>query len=428
MKASLTPVLGWDFLGSRDLSVFLFVMACTYSLILIIFATVVPTPWVNRIAWLLPFKVLYLLFFANLIICEIKWVPVALKRCRKPKPPETEMDLERFRHKIAVSREPSAVNRLEKYLRRRGYKIQWSEEKNSSLLTPHSSLIFHAYRGRLSPLGNLLFHAGFLFLLTGAYAGVFNSSDRSFMLMEGEDLADSTVSFRVEKITPRYWEDKLLFTDLKADVRYPEKGAVESGVVRMAQPLSIGGSKVSINGIGFAPMYLLKDKNEVELDIGYVRMNIFPPGTEDHFQIPGYPHQIFVSFYPDYEMRDGRMASRSMNPVNPAYYVKVFRNKVPSYGGILKPGEEAYFEGLKLSFPEFKYWGQFRIVKNPGFIYIWIAFVLFGTGLVWRLLFYRREIAVVREGDALYLYGNSDYYHGLFEDRLKTLGSSQSLE
>ena len=53
--------------------------------------------------------------------------------------------------------------------------------------------------------------------------------------------------------------------------------------------------------------------------------------------------------------------------------------------------------------------------------FIWTAFVLFGLGLVWRLLFYRREIAVVIESDKATIYGNSDYYPSLFENRLRML-------
>lgn len=413
----------WDFLGSRDLSVFILVMGCAYALILIIFATLVPTPWVNRIAWLLPFKILYLLFFVNLIICEIKWIPVVIRRCRKLRPPETPEDLQRFRHKITVQSSELRVQSLERYLRWRGYKIQWSGARGQLL---------HAYKGRFSPLGNLLFHFGFIFLLLGVWIGSTKSFEGSAMLMEGQDfmgtgaeysIAASTtqpppVSFRVEKISPQYWEDKLLFTDLKADVRYPSKEGIESGVVRMAQPLRINGSKVAINGVGFVPRYILKDKNGMELDSGYVRLNIFPPGTEDHFQIPGYPHQIFVSFYPDHEIKEGKVINRSMNPVNPAYYIKVFRNKVISYSGIIRPGEEANFEGLRLSFPEFKYFGVFRIVKNPGFAYIWVAFILFCAGLVWRLLFYRREVVIIRADEGISLYSNSDYHHRLFADKL----------
>ncbi len=420
----------WDFLGSRDLSVFILVMGCTYLLLLVIFGLAVPTPWVNRIATLLPFKVLYLLFFVNLIICEIKWTPVIIRRCRKPRAPETEEDLERFRHKVSVQSSEFRVQSLEKYLRKRGYKVQ-SPENNppQSPLNlrgeepPHVPPILYAYKGRFSPLGNLLFHLAFLFLLVGGLVSLFSRLDTSVMIMEGEEFAGGPV-FRVERITPQYWSERFLFTDLRADVSYPNNGKLGSSTVRLSQPLRINGARITISGIGFSPMYLLKDKTGMELDAGYVRMNIFPPGAEDHFKIPGYPYKIYVSFYPDYEIKDGKIATRSMNLVNPAFHIKVFRNKVLSYDGLLKPGDEASYGDLKLSFPGLKYWGMFRIVRNPGFTFIWIAFILFGGGLIWRILFYRIEVAVMKEGDDIYLYGSSEYYHRLFENRLLALSKA----
>lgn len=435
----------WDYLGSRDFSVFIFVMACTYSVILVIFATVIPLPWVKRIANLLPFKVLYMLFFINLIICEIKWIPVIVRKCRKPKIPKAMEDLQRFRHKIKLRSQGSGVRSFEKYLRWRGYKVKTGvrsqeSEENVSCLTYHVSPLLYAYKGRFSPVGNLLFHIAFLLLLFGAWISIFTHFEGTTILMEKQEFMGtreeySSISartadlppivFRVDRIVPQFWGNQILFTDLKAEVRFPTHGRVHSGVIRLAQPIKINGAKVAVSGIGYIPMFLLKDKAGNILDSGNVNMNIFPPGNEDHFQIPGYPHKIFVSFYPDYEIKDGKIMNRSMDIVNPAYYVKVFRNRVLSFSGILKPGEEIYYDGVGLSFPEFKYWGQFRIVKNPGFIYIWIAFILFGTGLVWKLLFYRKEIAVVKEGAAIYLYGNSDYYQRLFEDRLRMLAEGE---
>ena len=422
----------WDFLGSRKLSVFIFVMACSYALILLVFAMIVPVSWVNRIGELLPFKVLYTLFFLNLVICEIKWIPVVIRKCYRPRSPETTKDIERFRFKVDGRGLGGETGALERYLKKRGYRV-WSSKRNDiSSLTPLPQTILYAYRGRFSPLGNLFFHVAFLLLFLGVWVSSIARFSGTVHLMEGQHFLGSRTEysfassmtnlpltkFKVEKIVPKYWDDKLLFTDLKADVKYPFKGKIKRAVLRLSQPMRIADANVAIRGMGFAPYYVLRDKKWKELDAGYVELNIFPPGNEDHFQVPGYPHQIFVSFYPDHEMKGGDITSRSMNPVNPAYYIKIFRNRVLSYSGILKPGEMANYEGLKLSFPEFKYWGEFRVVDNRGLLFIWTAFILFGIGLVWRLIFYRREIVVIKEGDNICLYGNSDYYEKLFQNSL----------
>lgn len=424
----------WDFLGSRNLSVFIFVMGITYSLILVIFSLVVPAWWVGNIASLLPFKIFFIIFFINLLICEIKWIPVIINKCRKPKAPETFEELQRFKHRIDIQDLRFKIQDLKRYLRRRGYKIQGpgvrgqGAEENISRLTSHVTPILYAYKGRFSSLGNLLFHMAFFFILAGGWLGLMYRFEGSSIIMEGNNFMGAaseyttlsrggpipSISFRVDRIEPSYWENKLLFTDLKADVVYPEKGEISSGAVRLAQPLRIDGSMVTLTGMGIAPKYVLAEREGAVLDSGFVKLNIFPPGNEDVLMIEGYPYKILVSFYPDYEDREGVPSTRSMNPVDPAYFVKVFRNRIPSYTGVLKAGEEAQFEGLRLSFPEFKYWGMFRIVKNPGFLFIWVAFILFGIGLLLRLMYYRREIVVSSESTGIYLYGNSDYYHNLF--------------
>lgn len=428
----------WNFLGSRDFSVFIFIMGLTYVFILAIFGMLVPVPWVNNLSKLLPFKVLYVLFFLNLIICEIKWLPVIIIRCRKYKKPETLEELERFRHQITVQSSEFRVQGLEKYLRRRGYKVQWPGGNGQGAEVPatdHRPLttLLYAYKGRFSPLGNLLFHVSFLFLLCGVGISSLFRFEGSARVTEEYDFSGSipeysvistaplapipNISFFVERISPKFWEGQLLFTELRADI----KSQGGTGSAWISSPLEIDNAKVTINSISIAPMYVLKNKEGKELDAGYVNLAVFVPGSEDHFQIPGYPHQIYVSFYPDHEIRDGQIINRSMEHRNPAYFLKIYRGKLLIFSGLIKQGEEAGFEGLRLSFPEIRYWGEFRIVKDPGFVFTWTAFIFFGVGLTWRLLFYKKEIVVIKKGDAVYLCGNSDYYPDLFENRLRKL-------
>lgn len=424
----------WDFLGSRDLSVFIFVMGMTYFLVLIIFATVVPSPRVTAISKLLPYKVLYILFFINLIVCEIKWIPVIIRRCRKQKPPETAEEMERFRHRTEVGSQESGVRRLEKYLRRKGYKVQGPGARGQGSEVETSSLLLHAYRGRFSPLGSLLFHLSFLFFLIGVGMGILYRFDGSIRLAEGQEVSKSGVEyidleisehlslpkiyFKAEKVAAAFWGNKLLFTELKADISF----GGGKGTVRIGQPLKVDRwRKVTMAGIGITPHYILKDGAGRELKQGDVNLNIFAPGNIDAFQIPGTPYVAEVSFYPDFEDKAGKASSRSMNTVNPVYDLAVRKSGKRAYRGLLKPGEEAYFDGLSLSFPSFKYNGVFTVVYDGGFIFVWIGFILLAASLLWRLLLYRREIIVWQEGDKTFAAGRSDYYQNLFSSELRRI-------
>ena len=426
----------WDFLGSRKLSVFLFIAGITYVLILVVFSLFIPLPWVNSIARLLPFKVLYILFFVNLIICEIKWIPVIVRRCRKPDPPARVEALKSFVLRVTGQSFESRVGEIEKYLRRRLYRVKMrilDGEQSEHLSSSRSDNILFAYKGRFSPIGSLLFHLSFLLILVGVMVSLtfrfegtarvtegylFSGSGGEYSSMNASSIISMpNVSFFLKKITPEFWEDQMLFTDLKADIISDKR--IES--VSMSSPVSLKGADITLQGVSMTPMYLLKDNWDKNIDMGYVNLAVFSPGSEDHFQIPGFPHKIFVSFYPDHEIVNGQIMNRSMNPVNPAYRVRVVRGRIPVFTGVLKPGEAAHFEDLSLSFPRFRYWGDFRIVKDPGLPFVWVAFIVFGIGLVWRLFFYRREIVLVREGDAYLIYGRSDYYPHLFGTNLNKL-------
>ncbi|MDH4235173.1 MAG: hypothetical protein OEV15_08575, partial [Gallionella sp.] len=78
-----------DVAGSRNFTVFVSVMSITYVLVLVIFALLVETRWLDIIAGLLPYKLLYALFFVNLVLLEIKWIPAVIRRCKKTGAPES---------------------------------------------------------------------------------------------------------------------------------------------------------------------------------------------------------------------------------------------------------------------------------------------------------------------------------------------------
>ena len=67
MSGEKMPILkrAWDFLGSRGLSVFLFIAAITYSLIAYIFSLLVPQAWFELFQTLLPMLALYIAIFVN---------------------------------------------------------------------------------------------------------------------------------------------------------------------------------------------------------------------------------------------------------------------------------------------------------------------------------------------------------------------------
>ena len=73
------------------------------------------------------------------------------------------------------------------------------------------------------------------------------------------------------------------------------------------------------------------------------------------------------------------------------------------------------------------FWVRFYVNNRRGFLILYTAFALASIGVIWRLIFYRREIVgMVREKDgerSFVVPGRSDYYKSLAEDEFSKLFS-----
>ncbi len=416
----------WAFAGSRNFSVFVLVMSITYVLILAVFRIVfgVEERWLYIVADLLPYKVLYALFFLNLILFGIGWVPAVIRRCKLPELDERAEHPGRLDHATQVPDAGFRVEDLKQYLRRRGYRVRGAQRGRAPAEdAPRPGNVFYASRGRYSRIGNLLFHAGFLLLLVGAVSNAVYRFEGTAFLTEGSAFTGAKkeyrttagsstaalpeVDFDVEKISAEFWEGRMFFTRLEGQILH--RGGRD--IAKLSAAARVGNAAVTIAGYGYAPMLQLKNKDGVITAKATVKLNIFNPGSEDHFYVPGYPHKIFVSFFPDHAELNGKLVNKSMNPVNPAYFLRIVRGRLPVYSGLLKPGEWADFDGLSISFPSFVKSAEFRVVRNPGNPLLWAAFIVMGLGLAWRLLWYRKEVVLWQdEAGRTWLSGHCDYF------------------
>ena len=409
--------------GSRKFSVFVFVLCIAYASVLSIFriAFGVEERWLYILADLWPYKLACALFFVNLVVLGIGWVPAVMRTCRRAPLAERLDQTVRSGRETQVPADGLQVGDFERYLRRRGYRVHGDAGHATGV--PAHAVLVAASRGKYSLIGNLLFHAGFVLLLAGAVVNALYHFAGTTILAEGDSFSGARkeylttaggrwgrlpeVDFDVEAISADLWDGRMLFTRLEA--RLLHRGGRE--LTRVNDSLRVGDAEVLVSGYGYAPRFELKDKDGRIVDMGTVKLNIFGPGNEDFFYIPRYPHKIFVSFYPDHALVDGKVLSRSMNPRNPAYFLRIFRGRIPVYTGLIKSGESARFDGLSLSFPSFARSAEFRIFRNPGNPVIWTAFVVMLAGLAWRLIFYRKELVLWRdEQGRSWLTGRADFY------------------
>lgn len=415
----------WDLLGSRELSLFIFIAVITYSLLSYVFSLLVPPTWFDSFQTLLPLLVLYVLFFVNLVICEIKWIPVVVRRCRYPELPKTD-NLGRFGTPLNLEK-TADLDVLKQALSKGGYKMKEYEAEGKTGL--------YYIRGLTSPIGNLVFHISFLFLLAGILVGMLYRTEGKFSVIVGsqfdgkveayDELSRSPLSelpdirFTLDAITPRFWKGQLLFTDLRGDITL-EDGS--KGSSWLSQGIDIDGANVTVNGIGYAVRYILSDKEGRVLESGISSMpNLFMPGMEDTLRVPGYPHRFRVAYYPDARLKGDDISNLSMDRKNPMIGLRVYRGRLPVFTGLLREGEEAEFDNHIISFPGVKYRGDFKFVKDPGFVLIWTAFAMMIAGLAWRFLFCRKEILIIKDKGECTIYLKSEFFPRLFEIRIREM-------
>lgn len=414
-------------LRSPECSVVLMLTAALYVGMLAIWGTASPLEVVQNISRLFPFKALYVLLLFNLVLCMARRLPVTLGRCRPARLPAAPDDLARYPDQaMVVGREgPLGPAGLARAFRRRGYRVRLSADGRS----------FAALRGRFAPLGDLAFHLAFILILIGVLVSASSRFSGDVVLTEGQAFWGERgdylrfqpreefsrraprLSFAVEEIGAAFYRDELFFTELYARVRYPADSPAGQATVRLSHPLWLGGAMVNLVGYGFAPIFVLRGPDGRELDSATVNLNVFPPGTEDSFRLPGLPHRVYVTVFPDPIVTEGVPRSRSNNLRSPVLRVRVYRHKVRVYEGVIPLGSSVSFDGLRLEFPGLRLSGQARVVKDPGVSWIFAAFLLAVGGLALRLLWHRREVAglaAVQGGaTALHLGADADLFRHL---------------
>jgi hypothetical protein len=378
-------------LGSWRLSIVLMVVAALYYGFLAIWATSSPPHVVRSIAALVPFWLVYGLLLVNTGVCLWNRLPtlrrdLSLRPRWGERPPDWSVDVDR-----QVG--PEDARRL---LGGLGYRPAWEDAGRVG-----------GVRRRWTALGTYLFHGAFFLLAIGflltllarqesrvwvAVGEEFDSRSDQFLSTSAPRIFSAGVpslGFRVDRISPEFWRDQMLFTSLEADLEFP---GGSTSTTRINRPLWVGPATfLRLSGFGYTPRYELVDRDGGVVDSAFVKLNVFPPGQRDYFVVPGYPHRFYVEVLPDFEMQEGSPVNRSLNLANPGVVLRVARGRLPLGGTFLATGQGFEFEGLTMRFPEIRYWGEFSIVGDPGAPVLFAAYLLGFVGLLLKLPGRRRE-------------------------------------
>lgn len=402
--------------------------AAAYSLLLVIWATMTPLDIVYRIGTSLPFKLVLILYIINNLLCLIQQAKASISACRLEIAPAGEISRRRGFQSVSGVREGrSLLTAAAQRLRRRGWSVLVNAETGC----------LAAVRGRFTPLATIVFHAALFLLPIGIFFGSILFVQAQLAVAEGESFTGERrayaqvmpadrksqlppVSFRVEEIRPRFWRGKLLFTDLYANIAYPAERPKSRQAVRLNVPWRPAlGTYMTLVGIGYAPLYRLEASGKGVVEEGFAKLNTFPPGIRDNFRTSAGDFKVDMAVFPDHRIVGGKLENRTLNLRRPAYHVRVAGpGEAELFQGGAKPDDRIELApGLFLSFPELRYWGQFRIIWAPGVLFIWAAFWLGAITVAWRAFRYQKRLDVTIDAAGRIVAAGKAEYYKIFNDQ-----------
>ena len=284
-----------------------------------------------------------------------------------------------------------------------------------------------AVKHRTAPLGFMLFHISFLLICAGGVSIYYTRFVGSTFLSEGQQFQGHynkiirarpfgpppDLPVALESVDSRFERGEVVH--LGAVFRFRQAGASTTRKARVNHPAHWGPTSLLVNRAGLAPVLWLQDSQGFTLD-----RVVVPART-----LRGPPTDVTLG--------DGRVVvfvlpleagetfpTREELPLASMSFRITLDSRVV-FDGALRPGEAAEFEGGRLVLQEFRYWIGMTVVSERGGGILVAGFALGIIGLIWRLLWYRREVAVTWDDHEIRLVGRSEYFSGRFQEELKAI-------
>lgn len=380
-----------------------------------------------------PFTItLWALFFINLSLVMWKRAPLVFRKVRfSDAKLENPLTSSAYAWKAEVAA-PEGLNleQLRLLFKQAGYRLNGTLDS------------FYAVKNPTSPLAMLLFHLSFFLMLLGGIVNLYSRFSGYVDLSEGETFNGELARYNSPPRLPKWGSPPDAAVTVEKVVPesidgMPTRLAVslvdQKGRVHLAEinhPYNIGRTSFVVTTIGVTPLFVAVDRTGQELDGAYVKLHVLG-GNKDNFNMLGY--RFNVLFYPDYQVENGVERTRSSEFRRPAFHLQVRKEGRTVAEKTLMLGEALELDGGRLFFKEMPFWVRLYVVKEYGLEIIYAGFLLAIAALVWRFVFYRRELIGAVAGAAgdrcLYLAGRSEFYSNLYQDEFeKTVNKLRQIE
>jgi len=205
------------------------------------------------------------------------------------------------------------------------------------------------------------------------------------------------------------------------DVRLVDKQG-QQHKVDINVPYKVNHSSFVFKHLGVAPFLVIKDAAGKKVDAAYVKLDVVL-GKEDRIQLAGLT--VRALFYPNYGIENGKPVTLNQEFKNPMFDLTIERDGKKLAQGFVPNHGRLEFPGGSIEIQDLIFWVRFYIIKQQGLEILYTGFTLAVIGVIWRLLFFRREIVgAIRQKDGvphLVVGARSEYYKQLAEDEFNKL-------
>lgn len=300
---------------------------------------------------------------------------------------------------------------------------------------------FYGVKNRLAPIAFMLFHLSFFLILLGGLVSVYTEFIGYLDLAQGESFqgelnrynaspqvkmpeigSPPEVSFTVKSIVPRVVHNTPTGISILLVDNHGKTNEVD-----INRPYTTEHTSFVFKHLGVSPLFVLKDASGTETGGAYIKLDVLQR-RPDRFALGEFT--FTATFYPDFVMDDGKRATRTMEFNNPVFFISIEKNGKKIAEGLVPKNGVLEFSGYRLEMRDMPFWVRFLVVKQRGLSILYAGFAIATIGVIWRLLFYRREIVgavrVLNGVRSLVVAGRSEYYKSLAEDEFVQLFSGIS--
>lgn len=375
--------------------------------------TSIYTSWVTLTLWFF--------FFINLSLVVWQRLPLIKKRIELT--PERIADPETvagysFKNSYPLTDDQDGAS-LRKSLAGKGFALIGDENG------------WYGVKNRYSPIAFALFHLSFFLILLGGVISVYSQFIGYVDLAQNEpftgELAQYNqkltprmpkigsipdVSFTIQSIVPRVVGNTPTGISVKLIDRDGQQHEVD-----INQPYTARNTSFVFKHLGVSPLFVLKDAAGKEVGGAYIKLDVVK-GKQDTFRLGDF---VFIaSFYPDYELKDGKPATKTMEFNNPTFVITVQQQGKKIAEGTVPKNGAMEFAGYRLEMKDMPFWVRLYVIKQYGLSLVYAGYAMASIAVIWRLVFFRREMvgAVRTRDDKRYLLVacRSEYYKSLAED------------